>query len=117
MNTNDNYWLSFERATAIRPEQGSVVSGFDERLREVRESFIARCGERADKLEDALSEGRRGEIAGIAHDIAGTGGIFGFNDLSVEARALDQLAKSEGPYEYAVRSMVLRLRDIASGAA
>ena len=94
-----------------------VVSGFNERLQELSKRFTARCGERADQLELALSAGRRDEVASIAHDIAGTGGIFGFNELSIEARSLDHLAKSDAPYENAARSMVLRLREIATAGA
>lgn len=93
------------------------MSGFNERLEGLRKRFIARCGERADQLELALSQGRREQVASIAHDIAGTGGIFGFDDLSIEARSLDHLAKGDAPYENAARSMVLRLREIAEASA
>ena len=93
------------------------MGGFDSRLQEVRKRFIARCGDRADQIEAALSANRREEIGNIAHDIAGTGGIFGFDELSIEARSLDHLAKSEAPYENAARSMVLRLREIAAAGA
>jgi len=90
------------------------MKGFTERLREVRKRFITRCGERADQLEEAGAAGNRAAIASVAHDIAGTAGIFGFDDLSIEARALDELAKSNAPCEDAVRSMVLRLREIGA---
>ena len=90
------------------------MTDFDARLQEVRKRFIARCADRADEIETALVNGSREQIGRIAHDIAGTGGVFGFNELSIEARSLDHLSKSNAPYENAARSMVLRLREIAS---
>ena len=59
----------------------------------LRDRFADRCSDRRDQLEAALSGGDRAAVIRIAHDLAGTAGIFGYPGLSHSAQALEEAAR------------------------
>jgi HPt (histidine-containing phosphotransfer) domain-containing protein len=73
------------------------MSDFDDRMAALRERFGARCGERAAQLAAALADGDRDAVVRIAHDLAGTAGIFGYPELSCAAQRLEEAARSVDP--------------------
>jgi len=70
-------------------------------LRELRREYHAEGPTRVQELAAALEALRAGEeraettLTMLCHRLAGSGGAYGFPDVSVAARALEQLLRSE----------------------
>jgi HPt (histidine-containing phosphotransfer) domain-containing protein len=70
-------------------------------LRELRREYRAEGPARVEELETALRALSEGEesaettLAMLCHRLAGSGGAYGFPDVSVAARAMEQLLRSE----------------------
>ena len=60
-----------------------------DRMEALRLSFCARALEEADQLEAALAANDRVVIERLAHTLAGTAGLFGYQRIGAAARAVD----------------------------
>jgi HPt (histidine-containing phosphotransfer) domain-containing protein len=70
------------------------MSEFDERMALLRERFAARCGERHGQLAAVLHGRDAAAVVRIAHELAGTAGIFGYAQLSRMAQDLEEIARA-----------------------
>ncbi|MET0181158.1 MAG: Hpt domain-containing protein [Novosphingobium sp.] len=70
------------------------MSEFDDRMAALRERFGARCAERGEQLAAALADGDREAVVRIAHDLAGSAGMFGCPELSRAAQRLEEAARA-----------------------
>jgi HPt (histidine-containing phosphotransfer) domain-containing protein len=64
-----------------------------EQMNELRQRFRVRCSERGAALADACEKADMEAIRSLAHDITGSAGLFGFPDLSQEARRLSDACR------------------------
>ena len=93
-------------------------------LRELRREYHAGGPARVAELEAALTALREGEesaettLAMLCHRLAGSGGAYGFPAVSVAARGMEQLLRSE-PHWTAERLEVVEhgIRQIAEAFA
>ena len=65
------------------------MTSFDERLTELRAKFIARSRSERAALAAASERGDLAEIKRVAHSLAGSGGLFGFPEISVAGQDLE----------------------------
>jgi HPt (histidine-containing phosphotransfer) domain-containing protein len=72
------------------------MTGFDDRMAGLRQRFRDRCGDRAEKLRSAMASGDAAALAAVAHDLAGSAGLFGFEELSREAQTCELAARKPG---------------------
>jgi len=65
------------------------MTGFDDRMAELRTRFVERAKEDRAALTAALVEGDHAAVRRIAHSLAGNAGIFGFPGITDAARAIE----------------------------
>ena len=75
------------------------MSGWDERMEQLRARFRARAAEDRARLVTALGSGDRAAVRSIAHGLSGSGGTFGFPEVSAAAETVELLAEPEGAEE------------------
>ena len=68
------------------------MSEFDEKMEQLRERFRSRAGEDRARLIIALEQGDRGTVRHLAHGLSGSGGVFGFPEISQAAEELEDKA-------------------------
>lgn len=84
------------------------MSEFDEKMEQLRTRFRARAGEDRAKLIIALQQGDRETVRHLAHGLSGSGGIFGFPEISQAAEALeDKVDSGAEPPELRVAAAAL----------
>lgn len=66
------------------------MSGTDPRMATLRGRFVARAAKDHKALAAARAAGDCAAIRDIAHALAGAAGIFGFAEIGVAARAVDE---------------------------
>ena len=59
------------------------------RMAALRERFRARAGEDAERIASALAAGDLQAVHGLAHGLSGSGGTFGFPEVSADAEAVE----------------------------
>ena len=59
------------------------------RMAALRERFRARAGEDATRIAAALAAGDLQAVHGLAHGLSGSGGTFGFPQVSADAEAVE----------------------------
>jgi HPt (histidine-containing phosphotransfer) domain-containing protein len=64
-------------------------------LANLRVGYLEKRSAELDRLEFALDAGEYATIATIGHNLKGTGGAYGFAELTNLGRALEAAAKSE----------------------
>ena len=64
-----------------------------EQMLVLRERFRLRCAERAAALSRACDETDLDAVRGLAHDITGSAGMFGFPALSEQAQRLSDACR------------------------
>lgn len=74
------------------------MAAFDDRLRALRERFVARSRSEGMMLAKALAADDRAELQRIAHSLAGAGGLFGHPEISDAGQSLED-ALDEGTTE------------------
>lgn len=94
-----------------------------DRLEALRVQFIERCRNDIAALEpmtrrDASIQAARTELAGIAHRLAGSGGTFGYPEVSAAAAQLEARLDPESPPDHpglsaALAQLLGELRRIA----
>ena len=91
------------------------MNDFDTRMAELRVRFAARAAGQRAELESALAAGHRDELRRLAHSLAGSAGIFGFPQISADARALEE-AVDEGATMDELRRLAALLLERLTGA-
>lgn len=75
------------------------MSGFDDRMAQLRARFIVRAREDRNALREGGGAGDRARLREIAHSLAGNGGIFGFPEISAAASAIEDALDEDAPAE------------------
>ena len=86
-----------------------------EQMEILRTRFRLRCNEQAEALLKACASPNVAAIQQLAHNIAGSAGLFGFPILSEEASGLSECCRSGRTHEIlsAARAMSQSLADLA----
>ena len=92
------------------------MGDFDSRMAELRARFVARLEDERGRLVAALRLDDREEVRRIAHGLSGSGGVFGFPEISAAAEEVE-VAVDEGANEARVRELCARLLDRMEAAA
>lgn len=82
------------------------MTAFDARMAQLRARFLDRAREDRARLVSAMAAGDTGEIRRIAHSLAGSGGVFGFPEVSACARRVEE--KADGPLDTAGLERICR---------
>jgi len=90
----------------------STLPGNDEEFQELIALFVPRMHEQLEAMEQASANGDFGEVAAIAHWLAGAGGTVGFDVFTEPARKLEAFAKEERRME--VAQSIVDLRALAA---
>jgi HPt (histidine-containing phosphotransfer) domain-containing protein len=61
----------------------------DARMPALRERFRARAGSDGDRIAAALAAGDLDTVRSLAHGLSGSGGVFGFPQVSEDAQAVE----------------------------
>jgi len=82
----------------------------------LKDQFRARCAAEATRLDAFLrGEAPREDLLAALHRIAGSGGTFGYPDLSEQAFALDEAVRAQEPDLAALKRLRDALKEISSG--
>ena len=79
------------RGTVERSSE-TVVIQVNPRIGDIVDSYLEHRNQDVASLLDALDRGEFDHIRHLAHDLVGTGGSFGFEDLSLIGRSLESAA-------------------------
>jgi HPt (histidine-containing phosphotransfer) domain-containing protein len=85
------------------------MSEFDEKMQGLRQRFRARCLDRAEQLRAVIASGEAPALIALAHDVAGSAGLFGYGELSAEAQRLEAAAREPSPDKAALAALAKRL--------
>ncbi|WP_420478896.1 Hpt domain-containing protein [Brevundimonas sp. FT23028] len=87
----------------------------DDTLAAIRARFRLRALADADALAAALDAGDPGQIEALVHGLAGAAGIFGFTEISEQAKAADgAFAGGRAPTRAEIETLIaLILREMA----
>lgn len=77
----------------------------------LRARFVARAPAQRQHLVDALADGNGPALIDLAHRLAGSGGLFGYAEVTDVARAIEQAARADVPPEE-LSALVDRLASI-----
>ena len=99
------------RGTLVRSKETIVVQ-VNPRIGDIVDSYLAHRRQALEPMLQALDQGEFEHIRDAAHDLVGTGGSFGFEDMSHIGRSLERAAADGRPDE--VRSLVDELAEYLS---
>jgi HPt (histidine-containing phosphotransfer) domain-containing protein len=95
------------------------VSDFDERMAGLRARFCARAAAERTQIAEALASGDLPEVRRLAHGLSGSGGVFGFPEVSADAEAVEiAVDEQKEPGELAIlcERLLQRLDEAAQRA-
>ncbi len=105
-------------------DHGTVSDPVAEALRELRREYRAEAPARVAELEQALAalrardDGAEAALGVLCHRLAGSGGAYGFPEVSTVARELERLVRSEPDWTDArLEELQAGIRDIAAAFA
>lgn len=78
------------------------MSGFDDKMAQLRTRFLERAKDERAQLIAATATMDRAEILRLSHGLSGSAGVFGFPAISLHAQAVEE-ALDEGADEQEVR--------------
>jgi HPt (histidine-containing phosphotransfer) domain-containing protein len=92
----------------------AAEASFDEKLQQLRRSFLERTGTEADELEALLADPEEDSerIRSIAHRIAGGAGIFGFASLTNPAALVEECIDGQRPTDEICEKTTILIREI-----
>ncbi|MDA1129026.1 MAG: Hpt domain-containing protein [Chloroflexi bacterium] len=73
----------------------TIVIQVNPKIGDIVESYLEHRNKDVDSLLDALDRGEFDQIRHLAHDLVGTGGSFGFEDMSLIGRSLESAAANK----------------------
>ncbi|PKB72031.1 MAG: hypothetical protein BZY87_02510 [SAR202 cluster bacterium Io17-Chloro-G6] len=85
-----------------------IVIQVNPRIGDIVDSYLEHRNRDVNSLLDALDKGEFEQIRHLAHDLVGTGGSFGFEDMSLIGRSLESAAVNEE-----TREIKLLVEDLA----
>lgn len=85
----------------------TIVVQVNPRIGDIVESYLQHRNKELDSLLEALEQGAFDQIKHVAHDLVGTGGSFGFEDMTVIGRSLESAADNRQTDE--IKSLVEEL--------
>jgi len=87
------------KKSAVRQPRGNlersnqtIIIQVNPRIGDIVDSYLEHRNRDVDSLLDALDRGEFDHIRHLAHDLVGTGGSFGFEDMSLIGRSLESAA-------------------------
>ena len=90
---------SVTKSSVIRQSRGTlenscetIIIQVNPRIGDIVDSYLEHRSRDVESLLDALDHGRFDQIRHLAHDLVGTGGSFGFEDMSLIGRCLESAA-------------------------
>ena len=86
-----------------------------EQVERLKGKFVLTAPDRATALQDANAAGDRDAILRIAHSIAGTAGMFGFDDIGRQAVDLEAEVRGGGDVSGSVDALAGALRALPEG--
>jgi HPt (histidine-containing phosphotransfer) domain-containing protein len=86
------------------------VTDLDERMAQLRARFRTRAAADRARIAAALDQADWDEVRRLAHGLSGSGGVFGFPQVSKDAEAVE-IAIDEGRDAAQVRALGGRLLD------
>ncbi len=78
------------------------------RIGDIVTSYLEHRNRDVESLLEALDRGEFDQIRHLAHDLVGTGGSFGFEDMSLIGRSLENAAKNRE-----IKEIKLLVEDLA----
>jgi len=102
------------RGPKAKPERSGepIFVQVDPRIRDIIERYLAHRGRDETEMLNALDRGQFEHISHVAHDLVGTGGSFGFEDLSKIGRSLESAAANRQTEE--IKQLVEELAEYLS---
>ncbi len=73
----------------------TIVIQVNPRIGDIVDSYLEHRNQDVEALLEALDRGEFDEIKRLAHDLVGTGGSFGFEDMSLIGRSLETAAENK----------------------
>jgi HPt (histidine-containing phosphotransfer) domain-containing protein len=74
---------------------GPIVVRVSPRIGDIVDRYLENLSREVGSLADALARGEFEHIRNVAHDLVGTGGSFGFEDMSLIDRSLESAALNQ----------------------
>ncbi|HEV2078566.1 MAG TPA: Hpt domain-containing protein [Allosphingosinicella sp.] len=71
------------------------MTGFEDKMAQLRERFLARAESDRAKLVAAATLDDRAELRRLAHGLSGSAAVFGFPDIGLDAQALEEAVDSD----------------------
>lgn len=107
------------KKSAVRQPRGNlersnrtIVIQVNPRIGDIVDSYLEHRNQDVDSLLGALERGEFDHISHLAHDLVGTGGSFGFEDMSLIGRSLESAASNKKTEE--IKLLVQDLADYLS---
>ena len=94
------------------------MTRFDERMAALRGDFIDRASADASTIEGHAAAGEWPKIRDLSHGIVGRAGIFGFPEISDDARELERAVECGAPEPHLstlAKGLIRGLRSLARG--
>ena len=92
--------------------RGTIVIQVNPRIGDIVDSYLGHRNQDVESLLGALERGEFDRIRHMAHDLVGTGGSFGFDNMSLIGRSLESAALKEETEE--IKQLVQDLADYLS---
>ncbi len=73
----------------------TIVIQVNPRIGDIVDSYLEHRNKDVESLLEALNRGEFDHIRHLAHDLVGTGGSFGFEDMSLIGRSLESAAVNQ----------------------
>ena len=73
----------------------TIVIQVNPRIGDIVDSYLEHRNQDVESLLEALDRGEFDTIKHLAHDLVGTGGSFGFEDMSLIGRSLESAAENK----------------------
>jgi HPt (histidine-containing phosphotransfer) domain-containing protein len=86
----------------------TIVIQVNPRIGDIVDSYLENRNKDVDSLLNALERGEFEQIRHLAHDLVGTGGSFGFEDMSLIGRSLENAAANKE-----IKEIKLLVEDLA----
>jgi signal transduction histidine kinase/CheY-like chemotaxis protein/HPt (histidine-containing phosphotransfer) domain-containing protein len=117
LNTLERWLGKQSQYAKVAPEVGQGDASRDARFQKLVDKFISTIPQKIKALEDALS-GRDDEaLPTLVHQLKGSAGSYGFEEISLRARRCEQALRPEGIDDEAfrqVKDLIAGLKDLVA---
>jgi HPt (histidine-containing phosphotransfer) domain-containing protein len=93
------------------------MSGFGERMAQLRARFVSRAPDERARLLVAMEDMDRDALRHLSHRLSGSSGLFGFPEISLDASAVEEAVEGADDAELRILCSILleRLTKLAAG--